>query len=532
MFDGLSDGSQEDDDLDDDSDESHSASEDEDELAESKGEGKDSASDDDAIIGEDVEDSDDELLASQSGSNSEGTDEESFEGEDDEESEGHQGPLKIKSDTAGSKPLSDGQSTGKYIPPALRRQIAGGNQEIGAGTSASVPNGIADPSSAGIRRQIKGLLNRMGEGNLESIITQIEAIYQSNSRATVTNAITSVVLDSMTASNNLADTFVVLYAALIASLHKVIGVEFAATLIQALIDDLLAAYQSANAESARNAAYDDPHSKRALSLCTFLCELYNLQVIAAPLIYDLIRHFSGANLSTDGSLPMTELSVELLLKVVKLCGSQLRHDDATSLRDIVDLVEQQMNASAKKQALSSRSRFMLEMLNDMKSNKGLAKKNAGNTAAGESIARMKKLLGGLGKKRTIRAHDSLRVTLRDLQDAEKKGKWWLVGAAWKGHADDEKELVTGVTALRSLASKKQSMSTEDDGSHATRQRLLEYARKHGMNTETRRSIFLTIMTSEDFVDASQKLLELKLNEMQRRDIVRVLLQCLDIVSEA
>lgn len=38
-------------------------------------------------------------------------------------------------------------------------------------------------------------------------------------------------------------------------------------------------------------------------------------------------------------------------------------------------------------------------------------------------------------------------------------------------------------------------------------KMLELARKQRMNTDVRRNIFCTIMTSEDFLDAFEKLLK-------------------------
>lgn len=38
-------------------------------------------------------------------------------------------------------------------------------------------------------------------------------------------------------------------------------------------------------------------------------------------------------------------------------------------------------------------------------------------------------------------------------------------------------------------------------------KILELARKQRMNTDVRRNIFCTIMTSEDFLDAFEKLLK-------------------------
>ena len=401
----------------------------------------------------------------------------------------------------------------RYIPPALRK------------AAEATTNG--DGENAGLRRQLKGLLNRMGEGNLETIVTQLEGIYRTNSRALVSTTLGSIILDTIAASPRLTDTFVVLYAALVASLHKVIGIEFAANMVQMLVDALLASYAKANASVD---PYEDPESKKTLHLVSLLCELYNLQVVACPLIYDCVRFL--AEVDPVEKQVMTELSVELLLKMVKLCGSQLRHDDPSSLKQIAELVQAATACEdGKRKEASSRTRFMLERIEELKQGAAKSKKfQAVNQSAGEqSCARMKKFLGGLGKKRTLRAYEPLRVTLSDLRDAERKGKWWLVGAAWTGHDDKEKTQITGVTAARPLTSKKKE-EAESSETDQIRNKLLDYARSHGLSTAVRRDIFVTIMTSEDFADASQKLSELSLNETQQREIIRVLLQCLAIVS--
>jgi len=82
------------------------------------------------------------------------------------------------------------------------------------------------------------------------------------------------------------------------------------------------------------------------------------------------------------------------------------------------------------------------------------------------------------------AHEPLRVSLEDLRSAQSKGKWWLVGAAWGG--DPLLDRQEGITST------KQKESSEDLSDNA----LLKLARKHGMNTDIRRSIFVVLMSSD------------------------------------
>lgn len=73
--------------------------------------------------------------------------------------------------------------------------------------------------------------------------------------------------------------------------------------------------------------------------------------------------------------------------------------------------------------------------------------------------------------------------LDDLHNAERKGKWWLVGAAWGGDPLAERQEAKGGKA---------GVDAEAAGEDA----LVRLARKQGMNTEIRRGVFVVLMSSE------------------------------------
>ena len=130
-------------------------------------------------------------------------------------------------------------------------------------------------------------------------------------------------------------------------------------------------------------------------------------------------------------------------------------------------------------------------------------------------------------RNTVKSHEPLRFTLTDIRSSDTKGKWWLVGAAWAGDPLNDR-------AEQSTAPTRQDVESE---------KLLKLARKQGMNTDIRRSIFLVLMTSEvrlllpfilvvltdytcqDYLDANERLASLHLSEIQQREMIRVLFQC-------
>ena len=125
---------------------------------------------------------------------------------------------------------------------------------------------------------------------------------------------------------------------------------------------------------------------------------------------------------------------------------------------------------------------MIETLINLKNNKTKQRAAAQHTG-GDSVERSKKFLNGLGKKRHLMAHDPLRVTLADLHSADSRGKWWLVGAAWAGNPLVEHQA-------------KQQPQAESASATVTENMLLKLAKKQGMNTDIRRSIFVVLMSSD------------------------------------
>ncbi|KAK2463428.1 hypothetical protein APHAL10511_004514 [Amanita phalloides] len=346
-----------------------------------------------------------------------------------------------------------------------------------------------------LTKRLKGLLNRMSEQNLATILDGIEEIYRAYGRHDVTSTLTRLIINGITSHSSLLDSFVVLHAAFVSSLHRLNGVEFAAFFVQSAISDYDRHYAAARAQDV-----DTPGNigKECSNLIVLLSELYNFQVVSAVLIYDVIRSLLHDEL--------TEFNVELLLKLLRNSGQRLRQDDPSALKDIITIVQSKF--SAKEGNLSSRTRFMLETLVNLKNNK---QRNATQHQGSGAVAMMEKFLTGLGKKRYLHARDALRVSLDDLRNAESKGKWWLVGAAWTGNP---------------LVDKRTDMHTADDFVQDNAgEELLKLAKNQGMNTDIRRNVFLVIMSSDDYVDACERLSQLKLSGVQQREIVRVLLHC-------
>lgn len=393
------------------------------------------------------------------------------------------------------------ETSGKYVPPSLRRQVSTGDQ-----------GSVLSAEEQKLRRAAKGLLNRLGDNNIEQVVSEIEALYRQYTRAQATTCLTSLVLDTISSGDNMGDTFIVLYAALVASLHRIVGVEFGAHLVQELVERFLRHYEAAREVEQEDLAV----GKESRNLAALLASLYNLGVLACPLMYDIIRLLLGMQPGQSDRRVMGELDTDLLLKIVKLCGAQLRYDDPSSLKAIAHLAQEQQEQQIEAGSVSTRSKFMLESLNDLRNNRS---RTTTANAGAEALTKMRKYLGGLSKKHTVRTQEPLRVGLEDLRNVDKRGKWWLVGAAWSGYDFSSKDDDPAYEPVKKAA---KIENREEESS-----KMVELARQHGLNTATRQQIFVTLLSSQDYLDAVQRLLALTHKKAtQRREVVRVLLHCL------
>lgn len=173
--------------------------------------------------------------------------------------------------------------TSKYIPPSLR---------------------VGEPFLAEdltpLRRQLQGLINRLSEANLVSIVGEVEKVYQNNARQHVSTLILDLLMGLLCDPTSLPDTFIILYGGFIAALYKVIGIDFGAQAIQRIDKQFAQHYPSE--------VNFDSVTKRCNNLISLLAEMYNFQVITSNLIYDYIRLFLE---------DLTETSAELVLKIVR-----------------------------------------------------------------------------------------------------------------------------------------------------------------------------------------------------------------------
>ncbi|RKP29339.1 hypothetical protein METBISCDRAFT_10563, partial [Metschnikowia bicuspidata] len=404
-----------------------------------------------------------------------GTENTLFEGDSAEESDAPKKP-KENPFAAPETDLGDASSTieaesqpSKYILPALRKKL-------------EMETGDKSAENLELQRAIIGPLNKLSESNLGAIVNELSGLYLNHPRQKVTENLTRILLETVVQQGRLLETFVLLRATLIVAIYRLQGVDCGAYFVQTLIEK----YEGYKADASK--------TKEALNCASLLSSIFTFQLVSSKLLFDVIRE-----LISD----LTETNAELLLKIIRSSGNQMRTNDPAALKEIVILVTSQHSAGANGPA-SPRLQFLVETITSLKNNK----LNAANDDSAQTTIRLKKFLGTAIAAKAV---DPLQVTLDDIRSIETRGKWWLVGSSWKGQ-DTKNEPTVDIAAVNAVLD-----SAEPN--------WLELARAQRMNTDIRRAIFISIMSANDYVDALAKLDKLALKKVQEREIPRILVHC-------
>ncbi|CAL1287966.1 unnamed protein product [Larinioides sclopetarius] len=363
----------------------------------------------------------------------------------------------------------------KYIPPKLRKE----NKNI---------DDLENEDCIRIKRQLKGLLNRLSESNLQNICHQIEAMYMKNSRNDMNETLFSLMSELLFTPSLTPPRLIMEQAMLIALLHANMGPEIGAYFLQHIVENLGELLK-------KSENYGE--EKEFNNVLIFLSHLYNFKVTHSTLMFDIFHILIESFSSKD---------IELIQLLLKHIGFVLRKDDPLKLKELVFSIQAKA-ASFNKDQNDSRVKFMLETLTAIRNNNMYKIPDYDPSI----IEHSKKFLRGLIRKGC--SIQELAISYEDLLKAEEKGKWWIVGSAWAESDDNDTK------KLQAVKGNQLNLKTE------VSEKILELARKQHMNTDVRKTIFCIIMTAEDYMDAFEKLLKLNLKNQQEREIIHVILHC-------
>ncbi|KAL6852829.1 suppressor of glycerol defect [Amphichorda felina] len=427
---------------------------------------------------------------------------ESFDGFDSEEETG--APIQPRPRENPYVAPTTGPVVARYVPPSLRKASSGNEGE----------------ALGRLRKQVQGLINRLTDANILSIVQAAEELYQNNARGDVTEVLTDVILAQVCKPESLPDQFFVLTGGFAAAVYKIVGSSFGSHLIRRVVNDFGQEYDKASAS--RNDESAIP--KEPSNLITLLSQLYVFEVVGCKIIFDYMERLLA---------DLSEINVELLLRICRNGGRLLRRDDPQALKNVSGGLSRAVSKAGYAN-VSARTKFMVETINDLRNKKAKAK-GLDSAVVSEHVIRMKKRLGEIkSQSRRLDGLTPMGVDLNDIISADTRGKWWLVGASVPAKPEKQepiraKKLRKGETRAGDDDVKDSDEgSGSDAGSEDMDFVLPDYpkkARAQGLGTPAQIAIFTAIMTAMDFETGYRQYLNLKLRKEEQLEIARVLVQC-------
>lgn len=398
---------------------------------------------------------------------------------------------------------STGTIVAKYVPPSLRRAA-----------------GSEGDAHERLRKQSQGLINRLTDANILSIVKGVEELYQKNARGVVTEALTDVIISQICKPEALPDQFFVLVGGFSAAIYKVIGSSFGSHLVRRVVKDFGDEYDRARIVQNDESAIP----KEPSNLLTFLSQLYVFEVVRCKIIFDYMERLLG---------DLTELNVELLLRICRNGGRLLRRDDPQSLKNVAGALSKSVS-SAGSAGASVRTKFMVETINDLK-NKKAKGKGLDSAVVSEHVVKMKKHLGELkSQSRRFEGATPMGIDLDDVLNVDTRGKWWLVGASVPQEGikgKDSKSMPTKGNQSRDYDDKTAINMDEDEDMDFVLPDYPKKARSQGLTMPSQIAIFSALMTATNADSGWRQINNLGLKKDDKREVARVLVQCVGSEAE-
>ncbi|KAI0560343.1 Initiation factor eIF-4 gamma MA3 [Gracilaria domingensis] len=370
----------------------------------------------------------------------------------------------------------------KYVPPSARKRT-----------------GV---SSEGVKRRVRGLLNRVADANASGVAHDIAQIFKSKdhniSRQELADLYANAALDSVRDGSGVGyvNPYLQSHAAIASHLGKQVDGVILATFLVSAIRRIIAALEESRDETeVRLLVEQDGSGTEVFGYVAVVCSLYERKAVSSRVVYDLVRVIGD---------PLTQTRVELLLVLLRRIGALLRKDDPSSLKDMIEFI--QSKASENEAGVSSNKfQVMLDLISDMKNEK--LKKSASKDQD--------------AKFAWATAPDTpFSASIAELLDDEFTSLRW-----WNQSHDLSVAERNGILSAADLEVEEQQLTVGDEDENRD---LATLAHSLRLNTEYRKALFGAIMSSLNVSDSYDKLERMGAFETKKnhdRDTALVILHC-------
>ncbi|KAA8498286.1 Nucleolar MIF4G domain-containing protein 1 [Porphyridium purpureum] len=393
----------------------------------------------------------------------------------------------------------------------------------------------AQEQSAQLQRQWRALLNRLTERSVSKVASQAESVLRatpsgSSRRRSACDSLADAVVRAVlaggaSASLGVSGPNVLAHAVFITFLAATVDVYVGASAVRVALAKLHALRLTD--ERMRNAPPEDQDGDEFLeqrvselyTLVTLLACMYKSQLVHSELLYSTMHDFLRVFQSRD---------VELLLVLLRACGSRLRSDDPGALKDVILAVQDRVKRVPH---ITPRMQVTLDFIYSLKNNRD------SGPAAQQLLLHVdqeRALLDWLQKSALdVMAGGAELPMIRGVYNtvaADQDGQEWaeqMYGGSGHAKGRSAKGADAPVKDSRSKPSGPDAhASTANDSS--TGLDLKALAAQQRLSSELRKSLFAAIMGASDVNDVFLRLGKLGAtgkDNIKQREAVRVLVLC-------
>lgn len=197
--------------------------------------------------------------------------------------------------------------------------------------------------------------------------------------------------------------------------------------------------------------------------------------------------------------------IEILLTIIQNTGLKIRKDNPKLLKDMIDQIKTAFDRYKNENSIQGfeKGDFLLMILNDIKLNKNI-KNNPFETLSFLLSWSKKNVLQKMKLVPKIFSLDFNKLLEADFT----RRQWW--------------------DRINNLSQENQDKSNNEENyeiSNEKREYLEKLASEQKFVTMIRKKIFMAVMSAEDYLDALQGILKLKINKKQNMDVAVVLVEC-------
>jgi len=337
-----------------------------------------------------------------------------------------------------------------------------------------------------LTKSIRSILNRLNESTLFASVKSMQQILSSNSRNDVKQIFYETFIKTITTEAALTDRLVIEFAGFLLLVHQLVSSEISAHFVEKFTLNYLAML-----------ANDDQERNSLRNANTLLAQIYNFKIIRSVFLFELMDKIR---------LIETPISLNMICDLLTYAGLTLKKRDGNDLNSFIARLHDQCEKMPKEKLEDDQIGFVVGDL--------LTTKNSKLNKFTEKFDRSflehyQKVVKGL-TKHIEKKENEIGFSVDDILHVSERGRWWIVGSAFARNSIQEVEQSNSNTV---------DLSTKYDDS------LLKLATKLKMNTELRKEIFCTIMSSSSLMDAFEKLVKLGKKDQQGREIIYILVIC-------